>query len=101
MDAKLLPDIEKYKVMLARYHGLLLEDIRTPDQTIVFSEALLAEHQSLLIKAKDEKNFPSCSDILLSLRINALNLAPPMRVQLIRDIVKHDLFLLKAKNTLL
>jgi hypothetical protein len=60
----------------------------------LFSEAVLSEHKNKLIKAKDENNVENIIEVLLSLRVNALQISPELRRNLVSELIKNDMFLI-------
>jgi hypothetical protein len=61
------------------------------------------EHKSKLVQAKVEKNIKAIVEVLLSLRVNALQISPELRKNLVYELIRNDVFLLhtKAKNNFL
>ena len=58
------------------------------------------EHKNKLISAKVENNYKSIVEVLLSLRVNALQISPELRKNLVYELIRNDVFLLttRAKN---
>jgi len=46
------------------------------------------------MKAKDENNVENIIEVLLSLRVNALQISPELRRNLVNELIKNDMFLL-------
>ena len=59
---------------------------------------MLSEHKNKLIKAKDENNIENVIEVLLSLRVNALQISPEMRRALVAELIKNDMFLIHEKK---
>ena len=61
------------------------------------------EHKNKLIQAKVEGNNKSIVEVLLSLRVNALQISPELRKNLVYELIRNDVFLLttRAKNQFL
>jgi hypothetical protein len=55
---------------------------------------VLSEHKNKLIKAKDESNVENIIEVLLSLRVNALQISPELRRNLVTELIKNDMFLI-------
>lgn len=86
--------IENYKIQLGKYHKILLSELKQDDKSQLFSEAILSEHKNKLIKAKDENNVENIIEVLLSLRVNALQISPELRRNLVTELIKNDMFLI-------
>jgi hypothetical protein len=86
--------IENYKIQLGKYHKILLSELKQDDKSQLFSEAVLSEHKNKLIKAKDENNVENIIEVLLSLRVNALQISPELRRNLVSELIKNDMFLI-------
>jgi hypothetical protein len=58
------------------------------------------EHKNKLIQAKVENNTKAIVEVLLSLRVNALQISPELRKNLVYELIRNDVFLLntRAKN---
>ena len=63
----------------------------------------MGEHKQRLIQAKMTNDIHSVIEVLLSLRVNALQIAPELRKNLVYEIIRNDVFLLnsRAKNSFL
>eukprot|EP00354_Favella_ehrenbergii_P001179 CAMPEP_0170472726 /NCGR_PEP_ID=MMETSP0123-20130129/14728_1 /TAXON_ID=182087 /ORGANISM="Favella ehrenbergii, Strain Fehren 1" /LENGTH=107 /DNA_ID=CAMNT_0010741227 /DNA_START=269 /DNA_END=592 /DNA_ORIENTATION=- len=63
----------------------------------------MGEHKQRLIQAKMNNDIHSVVEVLLSLRVNALQIAPELRKNLVYEIIRNDVFLLnsRAKNQFL
>jgi len=83
--------IENYKIQLGKYHKILLSEIKS-EKSELFSEAVMTEHKQKLIKAKDEKNVENIIEVLLSLRVNALQISPEQRRSLVTELIRNDIF---------
>lgn len=60
----------------------------------------MTEHKVKLIKAKDDNNTENVIEVLLSLRVNALQISPEQRRSLVAELIKNDMFLIsKNSNT--
>ena len=69
----------------------------------MFSEAVMNEHKNKLISAKVENNCKAIIEVLLSLRVNALQISPELRKNLVYELIRNDVFLLttRVKNQFL
>lgn len=96
MGENLGETIENYKVQLGKYHKILLSE--GADRSELFSEAVMMEHKKKLITAKDENNLENIIEVLLSLRVNALQISPELRKNLVYELIRNDIFLITAKK---
>jgi hypothetical protein len=96
MGENLGETIENYKVQLGKYHKILLSE--GADRSELFSEAVMMEHKKKLINAKDENNLENIIEVLLSLRVNALQISPELRKNLVYELIRNDIFLITAKK---
>lgn len=102
--------LEMYKVTLGRYHGLLIQDIRAgsgQEVTAAYMDSVVSEHKNKLINLKDQQGgfalgVDSLIDVLLSLRVNALQLRESeQRKAFVRALARGDVLLLKASSAVL
>jgi len=96
MGENLGETIENYKVQLGKYHKILLSE--GADRSELFSEVVMMEHKKKLINAKDENNLENIIEVLLSLRVNALQISPELRKNLVYELIRNDIFLVTAKK---
>jgi len=52
----------------------------------------MQEHKSKLYQNLNEKNVDGLIEVLLSLRVNALQIAPELRKDLVYELIKNDIF---------
>ena len=58
----------------------------------------MLEHKQRLIEAKERNDIRLIVEVLLSLRVNALQIAPELRKNLVYEIIRNDIFLLNTKS---
>ena len=94
--------IDNYKIQLNKYNQILSSEGKC-DRAELFSEAVMNEHKNKLIQAKVESNLKGIVEVLLSLRVNALQISPELRKNLVYELIRNDVFLLttRAKNQFL
>jgi hypothetical protein len=85
--------IDNYKIQLGKYNQILSSEGRC-DRSELFSEAVMTEHKQKLIQAKSENNTKGVIEVLLSLRVNALQISPELRKNLVYELIRNDIFLL-------
>lgn len=61
----------------------------------------MSEHKNKLIKAKDENNVENIIEVLLSLRVNALQISPELRRNLVNELIKNDMFLITQNQNMI
>lgn len=66
--------IENYKIQLAKYHKVLLNEGKSDRDEV--TEVVMLEHKTKLDKYFLEKNTDGITEVLLSFRVNALQIAP-------------------------
>jgi hypothetical protein len=89
--------IEKFKMQLGKHHKILLTE--GADKSELFSEAVMQEHKKKLIDAKNENNLENIIEVLLSLRVNALQVSPELRKNLVYELIRNDIFLITCKKS--
>lgn len=61
------------------------------EKTEIMNQAVMIEHKKKLIKAKEEKNNENIIEVLLSLRVNALQISPELRKNLVYELIRNDI----------
>ena len=87
--------IENYKVDLGKYHKILLTELKKDEKQQLFSENVLQDHKNKIIKARGENNSEVIIEVLLSLRVNALQISPELRRSLVTELIRNDIFFIK------
>ena len=90
--------IENFKNQIGKYHKIILNDTYD-ENTKIINEAIMIEHKNILKKAKEEKNNDKIIEILLSLRVYALNIQPELRRNLIEELINNDILNIKENNS--
>ena len=91
--------IEAYKVDLGKYHKILLTELKSDEKQQLFSENVLQEHKNRIIRGKSEGNIENIIEVLLSLRVNALQISPELRRNLVAELIRNDVFLIHQNQT--
>ena len=91
--------IEAYKVDLGKYHKILLTELKSDEKQQLFSENVLQEHKNRIIRAKSEGNIENIIEVLLSLRVNALQISPELRRNLVTELIRNDIFLITQNQS--
>ena len=82
--------IETYKVQLTKYYKVVENEGKPegeePTETVFF------EHKNKLERYVQEGNVNGICEVLLSFRVNALQIAPELRKNLVYELIRNDLF---------
>ncbi|CDW73502.1 3-5 exonuclease family protein [Stylonychia lemnae] len=97
MTENLGETIDNYNIQLGKYNQILSSEGKC-DRSELFSEAVMNEHKTKLNQAKQENNYKSIVEVLLSLRVNALQISPELRKNLVYELIRNDVFLLTART---
>jgi hypothetical protein len=81
--------IENYMSQVGKYHKIILTD-EWDEKTEIINQAVMIEHKKKLIKAKEDKNNENIVEVLLSLRVNALQISPDLRKNLVYELIRND-----------
>ena len=92
----LAESIENYKVDLGRYHKILLTELNSDSNSQLFSEQVLQDHKNKMVRAKNDGMVENIVEVLLSLRVNALQISPEQRPNLVSELIKNDIFMIRA-----
>lgn len=89
--------IENYKIQIGKYHKIILTD-DWDEKTEIMNQAVMQEHKKKLNKAKDENNNENIIEVLLSLRVNALQISPELRKNLVYELIRNDVLNIEEKK---
>lgn len=59
----------------------------------------MQEHKTKLITNYSEKNIDGIIEVLLSLRVNALQIAPELRKNLVYELIRNDIFQIEENDS--
>lgn len=90
--------IETYKTQIGKYHKIIMSD-DWDEKTEIMNQAVMLEHKKKLNKAKDEKNNENIIEVLLSLRVNALQISPELRKNLVYELIRNDVLNIEEKKS--
>ena len=76
---------------MGKYHKIILNEGKLQGNELV-TESVLHEHKTKLYKNLMDKNVEGITEVLLSLRVNALQIAPELRKNLVYELIRNDLF---------
>jgi len=83
--------VEKYKVQLGKYHKIVVNEGR-PAGKEAFTDAIMKGCKDKIANALKENNDEALTNQLLSLRVNALQIAPTLRREFVQQVIKTDVF---------
>lgn len=89
--------IENYKTQIGKYHKIIMND-DWDEKTEIMNQAVMMEHKKKLNKAKEDKNNENIIEVLLSLRVNALQISPELRKNLVYELIRNDIFNIEEKK---
>ena len=90
--------LESYKIQLGKYHKVVINEGRAEGGELM-GETVMQEHKQKLLKYWRENNVDSLVEVLLSLRVNALQIAPELRKNLVYELIRNDIFNIEAENS--
>ena len=82
--------IENYKSQIGKYHKIIMSD-EWDEKTEIMNQTVMIEHKKKLNKAKEDKNTENIIEVLLSLRVNALQISPELRKNLVYELIRNDI----------
>ena len=83
-------DIQNYKKEIGKYHKIIMSDSWT-NENIIINGAIIEEHKKKFKAALDSNNKQDIIEVLLSLRVNALQTNPDLRTNFVDDLIKYDI----------
>ena len=70
-----------------------------PEGGELITEQVMQEHKTKLMNHYKEKNIDGIIEVLLSLRVNALQIAPELRKNLVYELIRNDIFLITENDS--
>ena len=89
--------LETFKVQLGKYHKTIQAEGRLDGNDLV-SETVMKEHKEKFLRFLGDNNIESLVEVLLSLRVNALQIAPELRKNLVYELIRNDIFDIDANQ---
>ena len=89
--------LETFKVQLGKYHKTIQAEGNLDGNDLV-SETVMKEHKEKFLRFLGENNVESLVEVLLSLRVNALQIAPELRKNLVYELIRNDIFDIDANQ---
>ena len=59
----------------------------------------MQDHKNRILRAKGESNIETVIEVLLSLRVNALQISPELRRSLVTELIRNDIFFIKQNSS--
>ena len=83
--------LESYKIQLGKYHKVVIDEGKLEGNDLL-SETVMQEHKQKFLKNLKDDNIELLVEVLLSLRVNALQIAPELRKNLVYELIRNDIF---------
>ncbi|CAD8172837.1 unnamed protein product [Paramecium pentaurelia] len=96
-NENLSESLENYKIQLGKYHKVIINEGK-PEGNELITEQVMHEHKTKLFKNYQDKNVDGMIEVLLSLRVNALQIAPELRKNLVYELIRNDVFNIDATD---
>lgn len=90
--------LESYKIQLGKYHKVVINEGKSEGGELM-GETVMQEHKQKLLRYWRESNVEALVEVLLSLRVNALQIAPELRKNLVYELIRNDVFNIEADNS--
>ena len=94
-ETKKIPDNIKetttnYKAQIGRYNKIIMND-EWDEKTELMTQSVLIEHKNKLLSSKEEKKEEQVIEVLLSLRVNALQISPELKRNFVYELIRNDM----------
>ena len=94
-ETKKIPDnlketTTKYKAQIGRYNKIIMND-EWDEKTELMTQSVLIEHKNKLLSSKEEKKEEQVIEVLLSLRVNALQISPELKRNFVYELIRNDI----------
>ena len=83
-------EIQNYKTEIGKYHKIIMSDTWT-NENVIINGAIIDEHKKKLKNAFEINKKEDIIEVLLSLRVNALQTNPELRENYVEDLIKYDI----------
>jgi hypothetical protein len=83
-------EIQNYKTEIGKYHKIIMSDTWT-NENVIINGAIIDEHKKKLKSAFEINKKEDIIEVLLSLRVNALQTNPELRENYVEDLIKYDI----------
>jgi hypothetical protein len=82
---------------LGKYHKIVINEGK-PEGKELITEQVMLEHKTKLMKNHKNNDINGIIEVLLSLRVNALQIAPELRKNLVYELIRNDIFNVEDKG---
>lgn len=89
--------LDSFKIQLGKYHKIVMNEGKLEGNELL-GETVMQEHKQKFLKHLKENNIESLVEVLLSLRVNALQIAPELRKNLVYELIRNDIFNIETDN---
>ena len=89
--------LDSYKIQLGKYHKVVMNDGKLEGNDLL-GETVMQEHKQKFLKHLKDNNTESLVEVLLSLRVNALQIAPELRKNLVYELIRNDIFNIESEG---
>ena len=83
-------EIQNYKTEIGKYHRIIMNDTWTNENELI-NGAIIEEHKKKFKAAIEANKKEDIIEVLLSLRVNALQTNPELRQNFVDDLIKYDI----------
>lgn len=90
--------LETYKFQLTKYFRVIENEGKPEGEEP--TETVFYEHKNKLQKYVSQKNVDGICEVLLSFRVNALQIAPQLRKNLVYELIRNDLFKIEENENI-
>ena len=82
---------------MGKYHKIIINEGK-PEGKELITEQVMQEHKTKLLKNHVNNDINGIIEVLLSLRVNALQIAPELRKNLVYELIRNDIFDVENKG---
>ena len=82
-------EIQNYKTEIGKYHRIIMNDTWTNENELI-NGAIIEEHKKKFKAAIEANKKEDIIEVLLSLRVNALQTNPELRQNFVDDLIKYS-----------
>ncbi len=89
--------LDSFKIQLGKYHKIVMNEGKLEGNDLL-GETVMQEHKQKFLKNLKDNNIESLVEVLLSLRVNALQIAPELRKNLVYELIRNDIFNIESEG---
>ena len=91
-------EIQNYKIEIGKYHRIIMNDTWTNENALI-NGTIIEEHKKKLKISIENNKKEDIIEVLLSLRVNALQTNPELRANFVDDLIKYDILDITEKKS--